>query len=65
MASTTTTTTPWSEREEFRCPPSTFGEKVLNSFSELYWGESLPVGRCIRRRAELRAKEKKAHGPRG
>ncbi|BBI30179.1 hypothetical protein QKT49_gp039 [Acanthamoeba castellanii medusavirus] len=41
------------DASRFECPPSTFGEKVLNSLAELYWGESLPVGRCIRRRAEL------------
>ncbi len=36
--------------------PATFGEKMLNSFIELYWGESLPVGRCVRHRTKLRAK---------
>lgn len=42
------------EDGEFNCP-ATFGEKVLNSFTELYWGESLPVGRCVRRPSPSKA----------
>jgi hypothetical protein len=45
------------EDGEFNCP-ATFGEKVLNSFTELYWGESLPVGRCVRHRPSYAPKPK-------